>query len=150
MATTFTSILLHCIFSTKNRAALILPEIETQLHRYIGGIVGNHQCRQLCIGGTANHLHMLVSMSKNVTIVELMEDVKKDSSKWIKTQGPRFADFHWQEGYAALSIGESGVAALRSYIANQPQHHQQTSFEEELLLFLQKYGIPYDERYIWR
>jgi putative transposase len=150
MATTFTSILLHCIFSTKNRAALILPEIETQLYRYIGGIAANHGCRQLCAGGTANHVHMLVSMSKNVTIVELMEDVKKDSSKWIKTQGQRFADFYWQEGYAALSIGESVVATLRSYIADQKKHHQQTSFEEELLRFLQKYGIPYDERYIWR
>jgi putative transposase len=150
MATTFTSILLHCIFSTKNRAALIRPDTETQLYNYIAGIVSNHQCRQLCIGGTGNHVHMLVSMSKHVTIVELMEDVKKDSSKWIKTQAGSSADFYWQEGYAALSIGESGVPALRDCIANQKQHHQQTSFEDEFLLFLRKYGIQHDERYIWR
>lgn len=150
MATTFTSILLHCIFSTKNRAALLLPEIEDPLHRYIAGIISNHQCRQLCIGGTTNHLHILVSMSKRITIVELLEDVKKDSSKWIKTQGQPYAGFYWQNGYAALSIGASGVPALQSYIADQKQHHQQTTFEEELLAFLRKYGIPFDERYIWR
>jgi putative transposase len=150
MATTFTSILLHCIFSTKNRVPLILPEIEDQLHAYMGGIVANHRCRLLCMGGTANHVHMLVSMSKNLTVVELLEEVKKDSSKWIKTQGPAFADFYWQEGYAAFSIGASGVAGLRRYCAAQKRHHQHTTFEEELVLFLEKYGIPYDERYIWR
>ena len=85
MATTFTRILLHVVFSTRNRANLIAPDIETRLHHYMSGIVTNLQCHPLAIGGTANHVHMLISMAKAVTVVELMEVVKKESSKWVKT-----------------------------------------------------------------
>jgi len=150
MATTFTRILLHVVFSTKNRANLIAPAIETPLHHYIRGIVTNLQCHLLGIGGTADHVHMLVSMAKAVTVVELMEVVKKESSKWVKTQGSPFASFYWQEGYGAFSIGESGVDALRAYIDNQKEHHRTVSFEDEFLKFLSKYNVPYDERYLWR
>jgi putative transposase len=150
MASTFTSVLLHIVFSTKNRANLIAPDIEPNLYNYIGGIASNLGCRQLCIGGTRNHVHMLVSMSKKVTVVEFLEVVKKESSKWVKTQGPLYDLFYWQDGYGAFSIGQSGVENLRAYIANQKQHHQTLSFEEEFLELLNKYGMPYEERYIWR
>jgi len=150
MATTFTRILLHVVFSTKNRANLIAPDLETRLLHYMSGIVTNLQCHLLAVGGTANHVHMLISMAKAVTIVELMEVVKKEASKWVKTQGPQFSGFYWQDGYGAFSIGESGVAALRAYIENQKEHHRTVSFEDEFLNFLSKYNVPYDERYIWR
>ncbi len=148
MASTFTRILLHVVFSTKNRTNLISSEIEEKLHRYIGGIVSNHQCRSLCIGGTANHVHALLSLDKNITIVKLMEIVKKDSSRWVKTQGPQYADFYWQDGYGAFSIGESGVEAVSAYIIDQKRHHRHQSFQEELVALLKKYKIPYDERYL--
>jgi REP element-mobilizing transposase RayT len=150
MASTFTRILLHIIFSTKNRVDLITADLEDRLHRYIGGIVINHRCHLLEIGGTENHLHMLVSMAKDVTVVDLLQPVKEDSSKWAKTQGQQHAKFYWQDGYSAFSIGESGVAALLAYIRNQKEHHRKQSFQEELITFLRKYKIPYDERYIWR
>jgi REP element-mobilizing transposase RayT len=105
--------------------------------------------RLLAIGGMPDHVHLLVSMSKKESAVKLMEVVKKDSSKWIKTQGPSFADFYWQEGYGAFSIGQSGVAALKAYIANQGEHHRRMSFQEEFLNLLKKYQVVYDERYIW-
>ncbi len=150
MASTFTSILLHIVFSTKDRANLIAPAIESKLHHYIGGIVSNLDCRLLEIGGTANHVHLLVSMAKSITVVALLEVVKKESSKWVKTQGSQFGCFYWQEGYGAFSIGQSGVEGLRSYVTNQKVHHEAVSFEEELLALLKKYNIPFDERYIWR
>jgi putative transposase len=150
MATTFTSLLLHITFSTKNRAHLIAAEIEPKLHAYLGGIAGNLESPVLCIGGTSNHVHMLVSLSKKVTVVDFLETVKKESSKWMKTQGVCFHSFYWQEGYGAFSIGQSGVDALKAYIGNQKQHHQATTFEEEFLALLRKYNIPFDERYIWR
>ncbi len=150
MASTFTSILLHVVFSTKNRTNLIAPDIETRLYHYVGGIASNLECRQLGIGGTRNHVHILASMSKKITVVEFLEVLKKESSKWVKTQGPLFEDFYWQDGYGAFSIGQSGVDALRVYIANQKTHHEAVSFEEEFLELLRKYDIPYDERYIWR
>ncbi len=150
MASTYTSILLHIVFSTKNRVNLIAPEIEPKLHNYMAGIVSNLECRQLCAGGTRNHVHLLVSMSKKITVVDFFEVLKKESSKWVKTQGALFDGFYWQEGYGAFTIGQSGVAALRKYIANQKKHHEAVSFEEEFLELLRRYEIPYDERHIWR
>jgi REP element-mobilizing transposase RayT len=149
MATTFTRLLVHIVFSTKNRAELIRPEIEAQLHAYIKGIAKNHGSPVLAINGTADHLHLLVSLSKRVALADLLENLKKDSSVWIKTQGPQYKQFYWQEGYGAFTIGESAVAALKRYIANQKTHHRKVSFQEELLVLLKRYQIEYDERYLW-
>ncbi len=150
MATTFTKLLVHYIFSTKNRVPIITPEIEPDLFAYITGISKELNCWILAINSVPDHIHILASMSKHVTVIDFMENVKKSSSFWIKAQGRSFADFHWQEGYAAFSIGESGVPALQRYIANQKEHHRKITFKEELIAFLKKYGIEYDERYIWK
>jgi REP element-mobilizing transposase RayT len=149
MASTFTTILLHIVFSTKNRANLIAADVQPKLHDYLAGIVNNLACRLLAIGGTANHVHMLVSLSKAASVVSLMETVKKESSKWVKTQGPGFGDFYWQQGYGAFSIGQSAVDSLRRYIARQPEHHRTVSFEDELRTMLRKYNMPFDERYMF-
>lgn len=149
MATTLTKLLIHFVFSTKNRLPLITPDIEPRLHTYMSGIAKNHKSFVIAINGTEDHVHMLISLAKTMTVAELMENIKGDSSRWIKDQGAEFADFHWQEGYAAFSVGESAVEQVTQYIQNQKLHHRRTSYQEELVMFLKKYHMEYDERYIW-
>lgn len=149
MAQTLVSLMVHVIFSTKNRERLITPEIEPELYAYIGGILKNHESRLLDAGGRADHVHLLISQSKNVSLSSLMKDVKKDSSSWIKTKGNQFRNFHWQDGYGAFSLRKSDIPELNKYIANQKEHHRKRSFKEELIQFLQDEGIAYDERYLW-
>ncbi len=150
MAQTLVSLMVHVIFSTKNRETFITPEIEPELFAYLGGILKNHESRLLDAGGTADHVHLLISQSKNVSLSSLMKDVKKDSSSWIKTKGRHFRNFHWQDGYGAFSIGRSDIPELKKYIASQKEHHRKRTFKEELIEFLEEYGIAYDERYLWR
>jgi len=149
MAQTLVSLMVHVIFSTRNREPLITPEIEAELFAYMGGILKNRESRLLDAGGTANHVHLLISQSKNIGLSSLMKDVKKDSSSWIKTKGIRFRNFHWQDGYGAFSIGESNIPALKQYIATQKEHHRNRSFQEELIKFLNAYRLEYDERFLW-
>lgn len=149
MAQTLVSLMAHVVFSTKNREPLITPEIEPELFAYVGGILKNNESRLLDAGGTADHVHLLISQSKNIALSFLMKDVKKDSSSWIKTKGREFRHFHWQDGYGAFSIGKSDIPDLKRYIGQQKEHHAKHSFEEELIQFLKDYGIEYDERYLW-
>jgi putative transposase len=149
MAQTLVSLLAHVIFSTKNRQPLITTEIEPELYAYMGGILKNNQSRLLSAGGTANHVHLLVSQSKNICLSSLMKDVKKDSSSWIKTKGSTFKNFHWQDGYGAFSVRNADVLELRNYISHQKEHHRKRSFQEELIEFLTEYGLDYDERFLW-
>ena len=150
MAQTLVSLMVHVIFSTKNREPFITPEIEPELFAYIGGILKNHESRLLDAGGTADHVHLLISQSKNLSLSSLMKDVKKDSSSWIKTKGQLFRNFHWQDGYGAFSIGKSDIPELKKYIERQKEHHRKRTFQEELIAFLDEYGIAYDERYLWK
>lgn len=149
MAQTLTRLLIHAIFSTKNRANLIKPDIEQELFAYMGGICRNAGSPLLCAGGTANHVHLLISLAKTLSLADLMMDMKKDSSKWIKTKAAYFAEFQWQEGYGGFTIGESQVDDLKGYIARQKEHHRALTFEQEYVAFLQKYNVSYDERYLW-
>ncbi|MFG0286148.1 MAG: IS200/IS605 family transposase [Phycisphaerales bacterium JB039] len=149
MASTLTSILLHIVFSTKNREACIAEAIEPDLHAYIGGICRNNGSALRAAGGTSDHIHLLVSQAKTISTSDLLQQIKGDSSEWIKTRGGEFAGFRWQEGYGAFSIGQSQVGALRRYLAGQKEHHRTRSFQEEFLELLRKYKVEYDERYIW-
>ncbi len=148
MATTYTCMLLHVIFSTKDRAPLITPDIEPELYAYIGGICRNMGSVLLDANGTADHIHLLVSLGKTIAIADLMLLVKRDSSAWIKTKGVEFEAFRWQEGYASLSIGQSQVPTIKDYLAKQKEHHKRVAFREEYIEFLRKYNIPFDERYL--
>lgn len=103
----------------------------------------------LAMGGTEDHVHMLVSFGKTETLADLMLNIKRDSSKWIKERVPSCADFAWQDGYFAFSIGESAVDALRAYIANQRAHHKAIDYKEEMRGFFKKYGIEWNENYVW-
>ncbi len=150
MAQTLTRLLVHVIFSTKNRARLITPEIEPSLFAYIGGILKNHESRLLDAGGDSDHVHLLISQSKNIALSALLMEIKKSSSSWLKTQDSAFKNFHWQDGYAGFSVGRSEVDQLKRYIANQKEHHRKQTFQEELIQFFEEYGLEYDERYLWR
>jgi putative transposase len=149
MAQTLISCYLHIVFSTKNRVAMIDPEIENDLFAYIGGIVRNFDGKLLKGGGTSNHDHLLVSMSKNHLIPDLVGAVKRDSSKWIKTLDAKFSKFAWQDGYSAFSVGHTQLAVVERYIANQKEHHRKHLFEDEMRGFYRKYDIDFDEKYVW-
>jgi putative transposase len=143
------SILVHLIFSTKNREPFITEAIEKELHPYMAKIFRELKSPSLTIGGTDDHVHILFSLGRTIEVADLIQEVKTESSKWIKTKGQEFEDFHWQRGYGAFSIGQSQVATLRRYIAGQRIHHQRITFQEEYRKFLKSYGIDYDERYVW-
>ncbi len=149
MSQTLTSLLVHLIFSTKNRIPLITPEIEPDLFAYMSGILKNYESCLLDAGGTSDHVHLLVSQSKNIALSMLMKELKKSSSAWIKTAGKTFSDFHWQDGYGAFSISQCDVPGVKRYIANQKEHHRSQTFQQELIQFLEEYGIDYDERFLW-
>jgi putative transposase len=149
MPQSIASILIHLIYSTKNREPFLTSEVETELYRYQATVFRELGCPSLTINGTTDHVHALFRLSRTIAICDLVEEVKKRSSKWIKTKGDAFAGFQWQAGYGAFSIGESGVVALKRYIANQKEHHRTKSYQDEFRAFLSKYGIEYDERYVW-
>ncbi len=149
MPQSLSSILIHLIFSTKNREPFITAPVEPELHPYMAKIFRALKSPSLTIDGTADHVHILFALSRVITIADLVEEVKTDSSKWIKTKGPEFRNFHWQKGYGAFSIGQSQVPILKRYIARQKLHHQRVTFQDEYRKFLKTYGIDYDERYVW-
>ncbi|MGB2984961.1 MAG: IS200/IS605 family transposase [Phycisphaerae bacterium] len=149
MAQTLTRLLVHIVFSTKERRNLIATAVEPALHAYLGGICRNRDSPALIIGGTQNHVHLLISLSKNIALSDLMMTLKKDSSKWIKTNGDAFRGFHWQDGYGAFSIGESQVAAVTGYICAQKERHRTVTFEDELVALAERYGVAFDPRYLW-
>lgn len=149
MPQSLSSILVHLIFSTKNREPFISEAIEKELHPYMAKIFRELKSPTLSIGGTDDHVHILFSLARTIEVAELIEKVKMKTSKWIKTKGEEFERFYWQRGYGAFSIGQSQVATLERYIARQRIHHQRVTFQDEYRKFLESYGIDYDERYVW-
>ena len=149
MPQSLSSILIHLVFSTKNREPFITPAIEPELHPHMASIFRALKSPSLTIDGTADHIHILFSLGRVIRVADLVEEVKTDSSKGIKTKGPEFRNFHWQKGYGAFSIGQSNVAALKSYIRGQKQHHKRVTFQDEYREFLKRYEVEYDERYVW-
>ena len=148
MPQSLVKVLIHVVFSTKNRADLIVPEIESGLFAYIHGIVENNRSKLIIANGTMNHIHLLISLGRTMGISELIGDIKRDSSVWIKKQGD-FRNFYWQEGYGAFSIGQSQVQDVVRYIQDQKEHHAEKDFKAEFRGLLKKYQIEYDERYVW-
>ncbi|MFZ1701815.1 MAG: IS200/IS605 family transposase [Pyrinomonadaceae bacterium] len=150
MAQTLVSLYVHLVFSTKNRVEIIEPEVEPGLFAYIGGILNKNGSKLIAAGGMSEHVHLLTSISKNIALSELVGDVKRDSSVWIKGRGTRYSSFHWQDGYGAFSVGHTQLDDVKRYIANQKEHHAAQSFKDELRYFLNKYSVDFDEEYIWR
>ena len=140
---------IHLIFSTKDRALLITNEIRDELMAYLIGVLKNQDCIPIKTNAVSDHVHVLFSLSKNKALSKIVGEMKEDSSKWIKTKGAPFQNLYWHNGYGAFSVSKSNVAAVESYIVNQEEHHRKISFQDELRRFLEKHGIPYDERYLW-
>ena len=149
MPQSLSSILIHLIFSTKNRERFITEAIEKELHPYMAKIFRELKCPTLTIGGTEDHVHVLFSLGRTIEVAELIEKVKMKTSKWIKTKGEEFEHFYWQRRYGAFSIGQSQVETLKRYIGRQRIHHQRVTFQDEYRKFLKNYGVEYDERYVW-
>ena len=148
MGHTSTNIIVHFIFSTKYRRALIHPHIQLRLHAYMGGIVRELEGIALRVNGTADHVHLLVKVPAVCSIAEIARVVKANSSRWVHEQWPDCREFAWQAGYAAFSVSASNVAAVTSYIAAQEEHHRKKPFKEEFLAFLRKNGFTEGEQYI--
>lgn len=149
MAQSLSNVLLHLVFSTKNRRPWIDAAFDEELAKYVAGICREVGCPSHKIGGADDHLQIACSLSRTMAISKLLEEIKSSSSKWIKTKGERYADFAWQNGYGAFSIGQSQLGDLRHYIANQREHHQRISFQDEYREMLGKYQVEFDEQYVW-
>ena len=150
MPQSLSQIYIHLVFSTKNHKPFVDETIQPELYAYMAKILYD-ECSSPAeiIGGVEDHVHVLLSLSRTCTVAHLVEMVKKRSSKWIKTKGDRFHEFQWQTGYGVFSVSSSRVDEVTKYIANQREHHQKRAFKDEFRGFLDKYGIDYDERYVW-
>ena len=149
MSHTYTSVLIHTVFSTKDRRNSISRNVANRLGLYISGIARKNDMKALASGGTENHLHVLLSLPSTMPVAKALQLVKGGSSKWIHETFPTHADFAWQEGYGAFSVSVSGVDETIAYINGQEEHHRTRSFEEEYVEFLRRHGMEYDERYVW-
>jgi putative transposase len=137
----------HLIFSTKNRQPFILPAVRDELFNYLGGILKGINCPPIRVGGVADHVHLLFTLSKTVALAKAVEEVKKESSKWAK--GKVHPKFYWQTGYGAFSVSASQEEAVATYIDNQEKHHEKRTFQEEFREFLLKHRVEFDEEYVW-
>ena len=142
-------LLVHLVFSTKDRAPVLDASVRPGLHAYLATVARGVDCECYRVGGVADHVHLAIRLSRTFTTAKLVEELKTSSSKWLKTQSSGLSDFAWQRGYGAFSVGPSDLDALRRYIDQQEEHHRTKSFQDEYRAFLTKYGIEYDERYVW-
>ena len=143
-------VLIHVVFSTKNRYPFLAEKsIRNEMHAYLGGTCNELGCPVLTVGGVADHVHILYALSRNLSIAKIVGDIKRGSSKWIKTKGRTLTKFAWQNGYGVFSVGQSEVERVRQYIVGQEDHHRKKTFQDEYRSFLNEYGINYDEKYIW-
>jgi putative transposase len=149
MAQSLSQILLHLIFSTKDREPIVPAELQDELYRYLASACDAHASHAYRIGGMPDHVHIVCTLPRIVTVSKLLEEIKKSSSKWIKERDRRCAGFTWQSGYGAFSLGQSQLDAVIQYIERQKAHHAKKTFKEEFVEFLQKYKVDYDERYVW-
>jgi REP element-mobilizing transposase RayT len=140
---------MHYIFSTKERRPLIAPDLRVRLWAYMGGIARENNMKALAVNGTENHAHVLVSLPATIAVAKAVQLIKGGSSKWVHEAFSGHQGFDWQDGYSSFSVSPSRLAAAVRYIQGQEQHHRETTFEEEYLLFLKKHGLEYDERYVF-
>ena len=142
-------VIIHVIFSTKDRHPFLKPDSRPKLHAYLATVARNIGCEAYRVGGVADHVHLAIRLSRTVTIADLVQELNTSSSKWVKTQSPGLAAFAWQRGYGCFSVGPSDLDRLRAYIDDQENHHETRTFQEEFRMFLKKYGVEYDEAYVW-
>jgi len=149
MSHTYTHLLTHFIFSTKDRLPHIQDKLRERLLPYLGGIIKELKAAPLAINAMPDHVHLLISLSADVAPAEMMRIVKTNSSRWIHEGFAEHKSFAWQKGYGAFSVSESNAEKVREYIARQEEHHRVVTFQEEFLQFLKRHQIDYDPRFIW-
>src|SRR5262249_9990643 len=149
MPQSLAKVYLHVVFSTRNRAPLLADEWRDELFRVMGGAANNLGCQSLVVGGVADHVHMLIQLGRTITIADAVGKIKSTTSAWINQTRGLASPFHGQAGYAAFSVSQSNLEAVREYIRKQPEHHASQSFQDELLEWLRRYEIEWDERYVW-
>ncbi len=150
MAHTYTSLLIHVTFSTSGRTPLLTDAIRLDVHAYLGGILLELDAIPIAVGGTADHVHMLIRLPANLALADCLRILKANSSRWVKQRWSQQRKFGWQGGYGAFSVSESRRAAVIRYIRDQAQHHQRISFQDEFLVLLKNHRVEFDERYIWQ
>ena len=142
MPQSLSKVYVHIIFSTKNRQNLIDDRIENSLYEYLGGICKGLECNPVKVGGHKNHVHLLCLLSRKVAQMKLLEEIKKQSSKWIKTKDQAYSNFYWQDGYGIFSVNPTETDKVIDYIQLQQEHHKHKSFQDEFIAFLKKYQVP--------
>ena len=140
-------LIVHVIFSTKDRRPVLSAEILPELFSYLATVARNAGCECYRVGGVADHVHLAIRLSRTTSVAQIVEELKGASSRWLKTKG--LSEFAWQRGYAAFSVGPRDLGALCEYISNQKQHHRRRSFQDEFRALLKRYGVELDERYVW-
>lgn len=150
MPQSLANVLLHIIFSTKNRVPYLQKEdLRETTNAYFVGTLANLECPSLIVRTVSDHIHILCQLSRKITIATLLQEIKVDSSSWVKKQAASLSEFYWQSGYGAFSVSQSNVPAVKNYIATQEEHHREMSFQEEFRKILQRHEIDFDERYVW-
>jgi REP element-mobilizing transposase RayT len=149
MAGTYTKLVYHIVFSTKNRHPFISEQVEKELHKYIGGIIRGIEGSCLEINGMPDHVHILAVLPPKIAVSDALRDIKANSSKWMHETKPDLWRFAWQDGYSAFTVSKSQVDAVRKYIIDQKIHHEESDFKTELLGLLDKHEVEFDARYIW-
>ncbi|MDZ4659120.1 MAG: IS200/IS605 family transposase [Bythopirellula sp.] len=150
MSQSLSKILMHTVFSTKDRRAFLVDRnLREELHRYLGGILSKLDCQPIVVGGVADHVHLLSTLSRTCTVADMVKEVKRGSSLWLKTKSPELQEFAWQNGYGVFSIGFSQIREVHKYILDQEEHHHRMTFQDEFRRLLTKYEIEFDERYAW-
>lgn len=147
MPQSLANVLVHLVFSTKDRTPYLTSDIRRELFPYMGGVLRNIECPVLQIGGVEDHVHILLRLSRTISLAQLVEKTKTSTSKWIKTKGP--ADFAWQAGYGAFSVQQNETDRVIRYLQGQEEHHRTVSFQDELRGLLNEAGLAFDERYMW-
>ena len=149
MAQSLAQLYTHIIFSTKNHHPFIKSNVEKELFAYMGGVIKNMGGIPFQINGTPNHVHVFSNLPRTVSLSKFLEEIKRNSSKWVKTKGKDYQKFAWQNGYAGFSVSSSKKDIVIRYIANQKDHHRKQTFKEELIGFLKEYEVEYDEKFLW-
>lgn len=149
MAHSYTNIVIHYIFSTKNREKIITTGLKERLWPYMGGIARENNMKALAIGGVSDHVHLLIALPATLSIAKAIQLIKGGSSKWVHETFPDHQNFKWQEGYGAFSVSISRIKNTVAYIHGQQEHHRVKTFQEEYVAFFKKHALEYDERYLW-
>ncbi len=150
MPQSLANVLLHIVFSTKHcQPFLKSKEIREQLNAYMVGTLRNHECLSLIVNCVEDHLHCICQLSRKISIAKLLDEMKTDSSAWLKTKALELSGFYWQAGYGAFSVSQSDAGAVKRYIADQEEHHRRATYQDEYRDLLRRHEIEWDERYVW-